>query len=155
MASLTRSTWVWVTSGSWWWTGRPGVLWFMGLQRVGHNWATELNWTELIYRLYIQEIKRRLLLRKKAMTNLDNVLKSKHITLPIKVYIVKAMIFPVVMYECDILWATREGLWMWQLDHKEGWVPPKNWCFQTMVLEKTLESPLDSKEIKLVNPKGN
>ena len=44
MASRTRWTWVWVNSGSWWWTGRPGVLQFMGLQRVGHNWATELNW---------------------------------------------------------------------------------------------------------------
>ena len=62
-------TWVWVNSGSWWWTGRPGVLWFMGSQRVGHDWATELNWT--------------------------------------------------------------------------------------VVLEKTLESPLDSKETKPVNPKGN
>ena len=40
MASLTQWTWVWVNSGSWWWTGRPGVLWFMGLQRVGHDWAT-------------------------------------------------------------------------------------------------------------------
>ena len=46
MASLTRWTWVWVNSGSWWCTGRPGMLWFMGLQRVGHNWATELNWNE-------------------------------------------------------------------------------------------------------------
>ena len=46
MAILTRWTWVWVNSGSWWWTGRPGVLWFMGLQRVGHDWATELNWTD-------------------------------------------------------------------------------------------------------------
>ena len=46
MASPTRWTWVWVNSGSWWWTGRPGVLRFMGSQRVGHNWATELNWTE-------------------------------------------------------------------------------------------------------------
>ena len=43
-ASLTRWTWVCVNSGSWWWTGRPGVPRFMGLQRVGHNWATELNW---------------------------------------------------------------------------------------------------------------
>ena len=43
MASPTRWTWVWVNSGSWWWTGRPGVLWFMGSQRVGHDWATELN----------------------------------------------------------------------------------------------------------------
>ena len=47
MASLTRWMWVWVNSGSWWWTGRPGVLRFMGSQRVGHDWATELNWTEL------------------------------------------------------------------------------------------------------------
>ena len=45
MASLTLWMWVWVISGSLWWTGRPGVLQFMGLQRVGHNWATELNWT--------------------------------------------------------------------------------------------------------------
>ena len=45
MASLTQWTWVWVNSGSWWWTGRPGVLWFMGSQRVRHDWATELNWT--------------------------------------------------------------------------------------------------------------
>ena len=44
MASLTQKTWVWVDSGSWWWTGRPGVLWFMGSQRVGHDWVTELNW---------------------------------------------------------------------------------------------------------------
>ena len=46
MASPTRWTRVWVSSGSWWWTGKPGVRWFMGLQRVGHDWATELNWTE-------------------------------------------------------------------------------------------------------------
>ena len=45
MASLTRWTWVWVNPGSWWWTRRSGVLWFMGSQRVRHNWATELNWT--------------------------------------------------------------------------------------------------------------
>ena len=44
VASLTRWTWVWVDSGSWWSTGRPGVVRFMGLQRVGHNWVTELNW---------------------------------------------------------------------------------------------------------------
>ena len=46
VASLTLWTWVWVNSGRWWWTGRPGVLRFMGLQRVGHDWATELNWTD-------------------------------------------------------------------------------------------------------------
>ena len=47
LASPTQWTWVWVNSGSWWWTGRPGVLQFMGSQRVGHDWETELNWTEV------------------------------------------------------------------------------------------------------------
>ena len=65
------------------------------------------------------------------------------ITLMTKVCIVKAKVFPVVMYG-----------WMWELVLKEGWVL-KNWCFQIVVLEKTLESPVDCKEIKLVNPKGN
>ena len=51
MASSTWWTWVWVNSGSWWWTGRPGVLWFMGSQRVGHDWATELNWTDWMIKM--------------------------------------------------------------------------------------------------------
>ena len=48
MASPTQCTWVWVNSGIWWWTGRPGVLQFIGSQRVRHDWATELNWTKLL-----------------------------------------------------------------------------------------------------------
>ena len=48
MASRTRWTWIWVNSEIWWWTGRPGVLQLMGSQTVGHDWATELNWTELV-----------------------------------------------------------------------------------------------------------
>ena len=48
MASPTQWTWVWVDSGSWWWTERPGVQQFIGSQRVGHDWATELNWTKLL-----------------------------------------------------------------------------------------------------------
>ena len=87
------------------------------------------------------EIKRRLLLRRKVMTNLDRILKSRDITLPTKVHLVKAMVFPVVMYGCE-------------LDYKESWAP-KNWCFWTVVLGKTLESPLDCKEIQSVHPKGN
>ena len=75
------------------------------------------------------------------MTNLDRVSKSRDITLPTKVRLVKAMVFPVVMYRCE-------------LDHKEGWMT-NNCCFQIVVLEKTLESPLDCKEIQPVNPKGN
>ena len=53
MASPTQWTWVWVNSRSWWWTGRPGMLQFMGSQRIGHNWAAELNWTEWIIMLNI------------------------------------------------------------------------------------------------------
>ena len=87
------------------------------------------------------EIKRRLLLGRKAMTNLDSVLKSRDITLPTRVCLVKPMAFPVVMYGCE-------------LDHKEGWAL-NNWCLWTAVLEKTLESPLDSKEIQPIHPKGN
>ena len=49
MASQTQWAWGWLSSGSWWWTGRPGMLRFMGLQRVGHDWATELNWTEMFF----------------------------------------------------------------------------------------------------------
>ena len=89
---------------------------------------------------YSQEIKLRLLPGRKATTNLDSILKSKEITLPTNIHIVKAMAFPVVQ--------------KWEMDHKEGWAP-KNWCFQIVVLEKTLESPLDGKEIKLVSCKGN
>ena len=75
------------------------------------------------------------------MTNLDSILKSRDITLLTK-DLVKAMFF------------SSSHVCMWELDHKEGWVP-KNWCFLIVVLEKTLESPLDCKEIKPVNPKGN
>ena len=53
MASPTRWAWVWVNSRSWWWTGRPGVLPFMGSQRVGHDWATELNWTESFVYIHV------------------------------------------------------------------------------------------------------
>ena len=75
------------------------------------------------------------------MTNLDSILKSRDITLPTKVHLVKAMVFPVVMYG-------------WELDYKESWAP-KNWCFWTVVLEKTLESPLDFKEIQPVHSEGD
>ena len=82
------------------------------------------------------EIKRRLFLGRKVMTNLDSIFKSRDITLPTKVHLDKAMVFPMVMYGCE-----------------ESWVP-KNWCFWTVVLEKTLESPLDCKEVQPVHPKG-
>ena len=113
MASLTRWMWVWVNSGSWWWTGRPDILQFMGSQRVGHDWVTELNWTELNYVCRAD----------KGPSSQTYGFSSSHV-------------------------------WMWELDHKEIWAL-KNWCFWTVVLEKTLESPLNCKEIKPVNHKGN
>ena len=88
------------------------------------------------------KIKRHLLLGRKAMTNLDSILKSRDITLSTKFCIVKAMGF------------SSSHVWMSDWDYKQGWVL-KNWCFQTLVLEKTLESPLNSKETKPVNPKRN
>ena len=87
------------------------------------------------------KIKRRLLLGRKAMTNLDSVLKSGDTILLTNVHTVKAMVFPVVMYGCE----------NWTIKKAE----PKNWCIQIVVMEKTLVSPLDSKQIKPVNPKGN
>ena len=88
-----------------------------------------------------QEIKRCLLLARKAMTNLDSILRSRDITLPTKVHLVRAMVFPVVMYGCE-------------LDYKESWALKKG-CFWTVVLKKTLESTLDCKEIQPVIPKEN
>ena len=88
------------------------------------------------------EIKRHLLRGRKVMTNLDSILKSSYITLPTKVWVVKAMVLPVVMYGCE----------SWIIKKAEC---QKSWFLWTVELEKTLESPLDSKEIKSVNPKGN
>ena len=84
------------------------------------------------------EIKRHLLLGRKAMTNLD----SRDMTLPRKVDISQSYSF------------SSSHVWIWELDHKESWAA-KNWCFWIVVLKKTLGSPMDCKEIKPVNPKGN
>ena len=86
------------------------------------------------------EIKRRLLLGRKAMTNLDNILQRRDFTLPTKVRLVKAIVFPVVMYEC------------------ESWTIKKAECRRIHAFELwcwTLESPLDSKEIQPIHPKRN
>ena len=85
---------------------------------------------------------RHLLLGRKTMTDLESIFKSRDTTLPTKVCIVKAMVFPVVI------------LGHGSLNHKESWAL-KSWCFWTVVLEKTLENPLDCKEIQPVHPKGN
>ena len=84
-----------------------------------------------------------LFLEWKIMTNLDSILKSRDITLPTKVRLVKAMFF-----------FPSSHVWMWELEYKESWAL-KNWCFWIVVFEKILESPLESKEIQLAHPRGN
>ena len=88
------------------------------------------------------EIKRCLLLGRKVITNLDNIVKSRDITLPTKVCLVKAMVFPVVMYKCE----------SWTIKKAEHQIID---AFELWVLEKTLESPLDCKEIQPDHPKRN
>ena len=83
-------------------------------------------------------IKRRLLLGRKGMTNLDSLLKSRDIKCP----------------SSQSYGFSNSHVWMWELDYKESWAP-KNWCFWIVVLEKTLQSPLDSKDIQPVHPKEN
>ena len=109
-------------------TREPGGLSSVGLHRVRHDWSDAAAAAELFGRI--------------AMTNLDSILKGRDFTLPTKLHLIKGMVF------------SSSHMWMWELDYKESWVP-KNWCFWTVVLEKTLESPLDCKEIQPVNPKRN
>ena len=87
-------------------------------------------------------IKGRLLLRRKPMTNLDSILKRRDITLPTKVHLVNAVVFPVVMHRCE----------SWIIKKTERQIID---AFEIVVLEKILESALDSKETQLVSPKGN
>ena len=86
---------------------------------------------------------RHLLLGRDAMTNLDSILKSRDITLLTSVHTVKTMVFTVVIYGYES-WTIKKAEWV-----------PKNWCFWTVMLEKTLKSPLDCKDIKSVSHKGN
>ena len=106
--------------------GNSDWLYFLGLKNYCRWWLQPWN------------LKKRLFL---GRTNLDSILKSRDIILPTKVWLVKAMVFPVVMYD-------------YELDYKESWVP-KNWCFWTVVLEKTLQSPLNCKEIQPVHSEGD
>ena len=108
-------------------SGNSGWVYFLGLQNHCRWWLQPWNIKTLTP-------------WKESYNQPRQHLKSRDITLS-KVCLVKAMVFPVVMCGCE-------------LDCEEGWVP-KNWCFWTVVLEKTLESPLDCKEIQPVHPKGD
>ena len=125
----------------------------MGSQRVGHDWATELNWTEL--KNCSLEIKRLLPLGRKAMINLDSILKSRDITLPTKVCIVKVMVFPVVMYRCES-WTIKKAkcqridafeLWCWRRLLRVPWTARRS--NQSMLKEINPEYSLKGLMLKL------
>ena len=105
-----------------------GRLYFLGLQITADGDSSH-------------EIKRHLLLERKAMTKLDSRLKTETLLCQ-------------QTQSCQGYYFSSSHIWMWKLDHKESWAP-KKWCFWTVVLEKTLESPLDCKEIQPVHSKGN
>ena len=107
--------------------GNSGRLYFWGLQNHCNGDCSH-------------EIKRRLRFGRKAMTNLDSILKSRDIILLTNIHRAKTMVFPAAMYKCE----------SWTIKKAEC---QKNWCFWTVVLEKILESPLDCKKIKPINPK--
>ena len=110
-------------------SGSSVRLYFTGLQNHCRWWLQPWN-------------KRCLLHGRKDMTNLDSTLKSRNITLPSKFHPVKTIFF------CS------GHVWMWELGCEDSWAP-KNWCFWSVVLEKSLESPLDCKEIQPVHPGGD
>ena len=194
MVSLTQWTWVWVDSGSWWWTGRLVVLRFMGSQRVGHDWATELNWHRW-YHPSGRNQKRtkepldesesgewKSCLKQKTKIMASGPVTSWHIDgetmeavtdfiswAPKSLQIVNATMKLKDSYEqprqhikkqrhyfankgpsSQSYGSFSSHIWIWELDYKESWVQ-KNWCFWPVVLEKTLESPLDGKEIQPVH----
>ena len=113
------------------------------MEKQWKQWQTLLGGLQNNWKWWhSHEIKRRFLLGRKVMTNLDSTLKIGDITLPTKVCLIKAMVFPVVMY----------GWESWTVKKAECW---RIECFWTVVLEKTLESTLNCKEIQPVHPKGN
>ena len=105
------------------------------------QWQTLLSWAPKSLQMVTSAIKSRHLLLGASYDQPRQYIKNRDVTLPTKICLVKAMVFPVVMYGCE----------SWTV--KKSWAP-KNWCFWTVEL-KTLECPLDCKEIKLVYPKGN
>ena len=128
-----------------WTSGKDHSIWSHHF--MGNRWGNSVRLYFLNSKITADgdcshEIKRCLLLGRKVMTNLDSILKSRDITLQTKVCLVKAMFF------------SSGHVWMWELECEESWAP-KNWCFWTVVLEKTLESPLECKEVQPVHSEGD
>ena len=128
IASSTQWTWVWVDSGIWWWTGRPGMLWFMGLQ----SWTRLSDWTVW-----------------------DNIFKSRDITLSTSVHLVKVMVFPVVMYgyenrtikQAEHWIVDAFELWCWRRLLRVPW--PARRSSQSILKEISPENTLEGLVLKL------
>ena len=108
------------------------------------QWLTLFFWAPRLLQMVTaaMKLKEACSLEEKLWFNLDSIFKSRDISLPTNVSLVNAIVFLVGMHGCE------------NWDHKDSWVP-NNWCFWTVVFEKTLESPLDCKEIRPVNAKAN
>ena len=132
----TQWTWVWVNSGSWWWIGRPGVL-----QSLVHEIAK--GWTQLSELTVTTAT-----ILKDACSLEENYEKTRQFSKKQRHHFVDRCLYS------QSYGFSSSHVWMWELDCKEG-LALKNWCFWTVVLEKTLESPSGSKEIKSVSSKGN
>ena len=159
-ASPTWWTWVWASSGSWWWTGKPGMLQSMRSQRVRHNWVTEQtemgksgNSDKFIFLSSeitadsdcSHKIKRCLLLGRKAITNPDSILNSRDITLSTKVCLVKAIVFPVVMYGCEN-WTIKEAE-CWRINAVELW------CWRQLLIVPWETRRSNQSNLKEISPK--
>ena len=138
MASLTRWTWVWVSSRSWWWTGKPGMLQSMGLQRIGHDWVTELNWTTVHQAPLSMEFSRQEYWSRLCHSLLHDK-PRQHIKKQRYHFAKKGLSSQSYGFSCS-------HVWMWELDHKKSWAQKNCW--------RRHMNPLDCK-IKPVNSKGN
>ena len=138
MASLTQWTWVWVTSGSWWWTGRPGVLRFMGSQRIGHNWATELNWLnwdvflELSYFFYHPADVGNLISGSSAFSKTSLNIRKFTVHILLKPGLENFEHYFISMWDecnCAVVWAFFGIAFLW--DWNENWPFPVLWLLMS------------------------
>ena len=131
MASATRWTWVWVNSGSWWWTGRPGILQSTRTQRIRHDWATELNWKSQQMVTAAMILKMLTPWEKSSDRPRQHIKKKRHYFAN-KDPSIQGYVF------------SSSHVWIWELDYKESWVP-KNWCFELWCWRRLWRVPLTAR----------
>ena len=138
MTSPSRCTWVWVNSRSWWWTGRPGMLGFMGSQRVGPDWATELNWTVLIKKtLYLSTLPPSYFFSKNNCVSKQNTVFfnfASFLFLFQNKLNCNSLFVAIVISHVTVLHKAESLLYIWELsgeislESKRNSYPPPVWC---------------------------